>query len=569
MLEKFKNLKVKVKLNIGFSVLLFFLLLISIVSIFFVYNLYNTNKHINTYISGPTHDLFTMTKSLDQQRISALKAILFIDSNPQLADEEVESIKESESTFDKAFNSYSSNMKDEDVKKNKELIESVYYEDFSEAKEQFLIAYDNKDKQELATAIEILRVSAEEVSVYMENSSDAKIEYSEALNKNSSRTFFVMIGIIVLLLIISFICTWYVIARITRSVKGPITRMSKIAGQVADTGNFNFSEKIIKEVKIDASYNDEVGLTTRAFSKMMDDLIDKKNILEHVAGGDLTVQARIISPDDVLGNSINSMIYSLREIVKEIDQASTQINKSAEQLANGSQVLAQGAAEQSSSVEHLQNYIEDVRDKSDASIKVSTKTSEVAKRIKTGADEGRIKMDKLHDASEEVHNASQAIEKVTKAVNDIAFQTNILSLNAAIEAARAGVHGKGFSVVSDEVRSLAGKSGEAANETAQYVSDSIEKSALGSKLAKDATETFRSIADGIDETSTLAAELNSFFESQKEAIAMIQKTIDQLSQVIHQNSSAAEETAANTEEMNHQTESMQNLISGFIIDKEK
>jgi len=344
--------------------------------------------------------------------------------------------------------------------------------------------------------------------------------------------------------------------------------MSRIAGQVAETGNFNISDKMLHEMDIDASYNDEVGLTTRAFSKMLAHLIENKNVLEHIAKGDLTVRSNIIGPDDTIGNSINSMIDSIREMVNQIEVASLSINKGAEQLSNGAQVLAQGSSEQSSSVEHLGNFVKEISEKAEAGSDISKKSYDMATSIRDKASDRRITMDMLVVAADEVHHTNRNIEEVNKAIESIAFQTNILSLNAAIEAARAGVHGKGFAVVSDEVRNLAGKSSEAASETTAFVEDSLSKTEVSVSLAKEATQAFSTIADDIVETSDIYKELSNYMEEQKDALDRIRDIIDQLSNVIHQNSSAAEQTASSTEEMNSQTESLRKLISGFILEKE-
>ena len=390
---------------------------------------------------------------------------------------------------------------------------------------------------------------------------------NEKITEAADIQFKIMFIIVIVLVILAVITAWIIVRRITRSVRGPITRMSRVANQVAESGNFNFTDKIIDEMKIDASYDDEVGLTTRAFYKMIEDLIDKKNVLERVANGDLSMKATAVGPHDTLANSINFMIDSLNRIVEQIDTTSNHINKSAEQLSKGAQMLASGSAEQSSNVENLQNFIESVSKNAEASLNVSTKTSVLATDIKEQASDGRIKMNELKEAAANVHLSSKSIEEVTKTIESIAFQTNILSLNAAIEAARAGVHGRGFSVVSDEVRNLAGKSSDAVGKTSDYVNNSITKTERGSELAVDATDAFGSIADGVEETTNLAIELEGYVEAQKDALDNIKQTISELSNVIHQNSAAAEQTASSTEEMTSQTEALRNIVAGFKINK--
>ncbi len=568
MLEKFKNLTVKTKLNIGFSLLIFYMVLMSIVSVAFMYNLHSANVKMSADMTDPYHNLHEMTESLYQQSISAYNLVMN-SKDPALADQAVSDIMAEEVIFDQAFEKYKKNISGDTAKVDIENIESIYYDDFSDLKKKLINEYESNDTANMSQTLDEINACDDEIDVQLEKNWADIIKNSEKKEAETEKQFNIMLVVIAALILLAIIASWIIIKRITRSVRGPITRMSRVAGQVAETGNFNFSNKIIDEMKLDASYSDEVGNTTKAFSKMLDDLIDKKVVLEKVAKGDLTVRTNIVSSEDTLGNSINTMIESLREIIDQIEKSSSQINKGAEQLSNGAQLLAQGSSEQASNVETLENFVKDISEKAEASHEISVKTYSLASRIKDEAADGRIIMNDLATAVEEVQLSSKSINEVTKSIESIAFQTNILSLNAAIEAARAGVHGKGFSVVSEEVKNLAGKSSEAAGEASAYVEDSMSKSDFETKMAKEATESFSSIADGIEETSDMARKLGDFVKEQNDALDRIIDTISQLSAIIHQNSSAAEETAASTEEMNSLTEALRSLVSGFILEKEE
>jgi methyl-accepting chemotaxis protein len=168
-------------------------------------------------------------------------------------------------------------------------------------------------------------------------------------------------------------------------------------------------------------------------------------------------------------------------------------------------------------------------------------------------------------AVNEITQASQSIGKVIKVIDDIAFQTNILALNAAVEAARAGQHGKGFAVVAEEVRSLAAKSAEAANDTGSLIANSIEKAGVGAKIASETAASLVEIVSGINESSRIVEEIAASSEVQSADILQINNGIDQVAQVVQQNSATAEQSAAASEELSGQSDMLKGLISQFRL----
>jgi methyl-accepting chemotaxis protein len=174
-------------------------------------------------------------------------------------------------------------------------------------------------------------------------------------------------------------------------------------------------------------------------------------------------------------------------------------------------------------------------------------------------------MHAMMEAVQAINDASQSIGKVIKVIDDIAFQTNILALNAAVEAARAGAAGRGFAVVAEEVRNLAAKSAEAAQDTGTLIANSIEKAALGVKIAGETNESLVEIVGGIVESSRIAGEIAESADRQYAAIGEINTGIDQVSNVVQQNSATAEESAAASEELSSQSAVLNGLIGQFKL----
>jgi methyl-accepting chemotaxis protein len=260
------------------------------------------------------------------------------------------------------------------------------------------------------------------------------------------------------------------------------------------------------------------------------------------------------------------MAENTRELITEINRSSGQISSGAKQVADGASTLAQGATEQAASIQELSASISQISERTKDNAQIADKTSKLSARIKDSAEKGSHQMDEMITAVGEINEASKNISKIIKTIDDIAFQTNILALNASVEAARAGQHGKGFAVVAEEVRNLASKSAEAAKDTGDMIQNSMDKAELGSRIAEETAASLNEIVTGINETSQLVAEIAQASDAQSTGISQINVGIDQVAQVVQQNSATAEQSAAASVEMSDQFNTLEQLISRFRLE---
>ena len=571
----FKNMKIRMKLLLSFILVVVLSVLIAIVGLVALTNSSDTYIHLIDYPSE-RRAKFTEAEFL---LMSARRDYCFLgvlSGDLQALDAQLANANNSLDQFIDVIETCRTNLRD-DLKVDQVLKATRYVEmdmlisGVNDFRQNGIIPMYDLMKTGTATQEDILATinygtaiasSVSNLIGEMLESNISVVNSTKEVARSTETTMMtLLITIAAAVAVIATVLALYVSGVISK----PLIPLHAFMVKAGETGDIKLTQADIDTIGIYSSLKDETGQTIKATAGFVQHITNISNALEEVAGGNLTVETKVLSDNDVIGNALNKMTDNLNNMFADILSSSREVSTGSKQVADGAQSLAQGSTEQAASIQELSSSISEISEKTKTNAKRASRAAELADTIKGNAEKGNRQMDEMMGAVGEINEASQSISKVIKTIDDIAFQTNILALNAAVEAARAGQHGKGFAVVAEEVRNLAAKSAEAAKETGGLIENSIQKASLGVRIAGETASSLTDIVSGINESDLLISEIARSSEEQSQGISQINTGIDQVAQVVQQNSATAEESAAASEEMSSQSTMLQQLISQFKL----
>jgi methyl-accepting chemotaxis protein len=557
-----KNMKISMKLILSFLIIIVLAAVVGAVGIVGMYALHKADDEMYVYNAKPMGDIAVMYDLFATQRINAANIVIFYNDDREFSMDEEESLKEKEQGFDEAFEDYGNWLSNDEEKAVYEELGGIYYADFAERKQAVRDAVDAGDLKAMSAAIMELDSKGSDVSDCLDALNALNNELARSRVEGNANLFRVMATITVVVLVFAVTVALLLAFRLSGLIAKPIKAVSAFMRKASSTGDLSLDEDEAAKLSDSKDETGELGVSAAAFIGRMAEISEK---LERIAGGDLTADIDPLSEKDVMGNAMKRMTDSLNNMFAEINEAATQVSAGSGQIADGAQSLAQGASEQAASVEQLSAAVSEVF----VSVKEAADSARNAVAMQSGikakAERGSERMNAMTEAVRAINDASQSIGKVIKTIDDIAFQTNILALNAAVEAARAGAAGRGFAVVAEEVRNLAAKSAEAAQDTEALIGNSIDKATLGVKIANETNESFTEIVDGIIASGRISGEIAESADRQYAAIGEINVGIDRVSHVVGQNSATAEESAAASEELSGQAAMLGEFMARFKL----
>jgi methyl-accepting chemotaxis protein len=322
------------------------------------------------------------------------------------------------------------------------------------------------------------------------------------------------------------------------------------------------------------SRDDEIGMLIKSLGSTVKGLNviinDVSFHLGAIADGDFSNKV-----DSEYNGDFNSIVVSLKQInsylnhmVRQVNESAEQVACGSEQLAGGAQALSQGATEQASSVQELSATISEITEQINNNARNAGKANDASLESATQVENSSNYVKEMNNAMSEINKTSKEIGKIIKVIDNIAFQTNILALNASVEAARAGSAGNGFAVVATEVKSLALKSAEAAKNTEQLIENALKAVEKGTKVAVKTNEALNMAVEKSKVVEDMIKEITEASKQQSEAATQVLFGVEQISFIVQTNSATAEESAAASEELSSQAQIMKELVEKIKLAEE-
>lgn len=420
-------------------------------------------------------------------------------------------------------------------------------------------------RQAQKMAINDLTPLYNEVDAALENLMAVNVQKEQQMNTVLMLLVYGSLAVLLAAVVAMVVISKKISYKIARGIAKPLGKLeSRFAG---------FADGDLKSEFPTSDEQDEIAGLMNTSHAMVDRLnaiiFDVERLCNEMGNGNFNVSTDC--EDAYVGDfrhlltAIHTMNSNVSSTLTEVNEAAEQVNVGATNLAEAAQELAEGATDQAASVEEmvatmntLSEGLKDTTSSVDRAYHQATKCAE-------DAQVSREEMGNMVASMNRISETSKKIENIISEIEDIASQTNLLSLNASIEAARAGEAGRGFSVVADQIRTLADQSAKSAVDTRTLVESTLYEIEEGTKVAYRTSDVLDGVVEAIQRIADAAKSLSEDSEHQALAMEQADAGIERISDVVQSNSAAAEESSATSQELSAQAMSMHDLVGRFEL----
>lgn len=375
-------------------------------------------------------------------------------------------------------------------------------------------------------------------------------------------------------------------AVVTRNIAGPLGELTDVARRIA-------AGEVATSVGAGADRTDEVGDLSRAFQQMSESLKTMAGAAGRIAEGDLRAKVEQRSERDVLGSSFAQMVSNLRSLTSDLAEGVNVLGSSANEISASTTQLAASATESAAAVSETTTTVEEVRQTAQVASQKARNVSDSAQRAAQIAQQGRRSTEDVREGMARIRqqmeaiaasmarlgDQSSAIGQIIATVEDLAAQSNLLAVNAAIEAAKAGEHGKGFGVVAQEVKSLAEQSRQATTQVRTILSD-IQKATATAVLATEqgskaveagtrqtnaAAEAIQSLSSGVDEAAQSSVQIAASSQQQLVGVDQVATAMESIKQASTQNVASAKQLEIAAHNLNDLGRRLKQMIARYRV----